>query len=168
MNHYDVLEVSHKASPEVIKAAYKSLMQRYHPDKNPESNDAAARAALITHAYDVLSDAIQRAAYDISISPAPETRVDTRARGRSRTRTPTERSTDSHTKGSRAYPYFWMLVFMTIFFSGWVSLTLLKNTTPGQFPSLGRTPQFPQRRKQRDQTRTELASTGTTRNKAQK
>ena len=137
MNHYDVLEVSHKASPEVIKAAYKSLMQRYHPDKNPENNDAAARAALITHAYDVLSDAIQRVAYDINISPAPETRVDTRARGRSRTRTPTDRSTDSHTKGSRAYPYVWMLVFVTIFFSGWVSLTLLKKHISGTVPVNG-------------------------------
>ena len=134
MNHYDVLEVSHKASPEVIKAAYKSLMQRYHPDKNPENNDAAARAALITHAYDVLSDAIQRAAYDTSISPAPETRVDTRARGRSGTRTPTDRSTDLQTKESRAYPYFWMLVFMTIFFSGWASLTLLKKHPSGTVP----------------------------------
>lgn len=137
MNHYDVLEVSHKASPEVVKAAYKSLMQRYHPDKNPENNDAAARAARITHAYDVLSDAIQRAAYDISISPAPETRVAARARGRTKTRPPTDRSTDSRTKGSRAYLYFWMLVFMTIFFSGWVSLTLLKKHHSGTVPVTG-------------------------------
>ena len=37
-SHYDILEVSHTASPEVIRAAYRSLMQRYHPDKNPGRN----------------------------------------------------------------------------------------------------------------------------------
>lgn len=33
-NYYDVLEVSQSASKEVIKAAYKTLAKRYHPDTN--------------------------------------------------------------------------------------------------------------------------------------
>ena len=37
--HYDNLQVARNASPEVIRAAYKSLTQRYHPDRNP--NDRA-------------------------------------------------------------------------------------------------------------------------------
>jgi curved DNA-binding protein CbpA len=130
MNHYDVLEVSQKASPEVIKAAYKSLMQRYHPDKNPDNKDAAARSGLITLAYDVLSDATRRTVYDISISPVPETYVATRARRGSITRTPKNRPDESNLGGKRPLFYLWMLVVITIIFSGWISLYLLKKRPP--------------------------------------
>lgn len=64
MNYYETLEVSPSASPEVIRAAYKSLMQRYHPDRNPGDAMAATRATRVVQAYEVLSDAAQRAAYD--------------------------------------------------------------------------------------------------------
>lgn len=65
--HYDTLEVSPAASPETIRAAYRSLMQRFHPDRLPGDATAAARAAEIAHAYDVLSDAARRAAYDAAL-----------------------------------------------------------------------------------------------------
>lgn len=75
MNHYDTLEVSRVASPEVIRAAYRSLMQRHHPDRHPGDAAAAARAASITQAYEVLSDPGRRTAYDQSLpaaaAPAP-------------------------------------------------------------------------------------------------
>ncbi len=81
MTHYDTLEVSPKASAEVIRAAYKSLMQRHHPDKqiaNPAPNTAAAstsdHAAHIAHAYGVLSDPAARSAYDLelqALTPTP-------------------------------------------------------------------------------------------------
>lgn len=64
MNYYEILEVSPKASPAVIRAAYRSLMQRDHPDKNPGQADAAERAARVVAAYAVLSDDSRRAAYD--------------------------------------------------------------------------------------------------------
>lgn len=64
MNYYEILEVSPKASSLVIRAAYKSLMQRYHPDKNPGDSAVAARAALVVQAYEVLSDSNKRTAYD--------------------------------------------------------------------------------------------------------
>ena len=67
MDCYEILEVSQNASPEVIKAAYKSLMQRYHPDKNPDNPQIAARALQVTQAYEVLSDAERRAAYDVKL-----------------------------------------------------------------------------------------------------
>lgn len=50
MNYYDLLEVSAKASPEVIKAAYKNLMQRYRPDKNHDDSDSAQRTAQMVQA----------------------------------------------------------------------------------------------------------------------
>lgn len=67
MNCYEILEVSQNASPEVIKAAYKSLMQRYHPDKNPGNVEIAAHASNVVQAYEVLSDANLRAAHDIEL-----------------------------------------------------------------------------------------------------
>lgn len=73
---YDILEVSRTASPEVIRAAYKSLVQRFHPDKNPDNPDAEEMLKRINHAYDILSDPEERAAYDALLTleemPAPE------------------------------------------------------------------------------------------------
>ena len=66
-NHYDTLEVSPKASAEVIRAAYKSLMQRHHPDKQADAANNSDRATHIAQAYAVLSDPGQRAAYDQTI-----------------------------------------------------------------------------------------------------
>lgn len=63
--HYDNLHVSEKASPEVIKGAYKALTQKWHPDKNPEQREKAERYfKIITAAYEVLSDQKARAEYD--------------------------------------------------------------------------------------------------------
>ena len=67
MNHYEILEVSPNASQDVLKAAYKSLMQRYHPDKNPGDVDAAARSVLVVQAYEILSDSSKRAAYNFEL-----------------------------------------------------------------------------------------------------
>lgn len=81
MNHYEVLEVSQSASPEVIKAAYKSLMQRYHPDRNPGDAKAVERSVATAQAYEVLSDTARRAAYDLElklrarVAPAVEARA---------------------------------------------------------------------------------------------
>lgn len=74
MNYYDVLEVSPKASAEVIRAAYKSLMQRYHPDKSPGSGEFAERAALIAQAYEVLSNEDKRLNYDLELLRRPPRR----------------------------------------------------------------------------------------------
>lgn len=79
MNHYDVLEVSPEASPEVIRAAYKSLMQRYHPDRNPGDAATAERATRVVQAYEVLSDAGRRAAYDLSLRQMANLRPASRA-----------------------------------------------------------------------------------------
>lgn len=68
MSFYDVLEVSPRASAEVVRAAYKSLMQRHHPDKSTNPADSASRAALIAQAYAVLSDTDQRKAYDLRVA----------------------------------------------------------------------------------------------------
>lgn len=63
--HYDNLHVSEKASPEVIKGAYKALAQKWHPDKHPDQREKAERYfKIITRAFEVLSDPKVRAEYD--------------------------------------------------------------------------------------------------------
>ena len=71
MTHYDTLEVAPQASPETIRAAYRSLMQRFHPDKHPGDPSMQARTARLTQAFKVLSDPQRRAAYDESIAASP-------------------------------------------------------------------------------------------------
>jgi hypothetical protein len=64
---YAILEVSERASPEVIRAAWRSLIQRHHPDRNP-APAAAERARLVNDAYQLLSDPARRAAYDAELA----------------------------------------------------------------------------------------------------
>lgn len=67
--HYDNLYVGEKATPEVIKAAYKALAQKWHPDKNPDQRAKAERYfRIINRAFEVLSDPEKRAAYDLWLS----------------------------------------------------------------------------------------------------
>lgn len=63
-SHYDTLRVDRGASPEGLRAAYRRLAQKFHPDKHPGRKAAALVMAEINQAYEVLSDARQRAAYD--------------------------------------------------------------------------------------------------------
>lgn len=60
---YQVLGLSRDALPEVIRAAYRALAQKYHPDRNPGPAAGAAMQAL-NQAYAILSDPPRRAAFD--------------------------------------------------------------------------------------------------------
>lgn len=60
---YKTLQVDPAAEPEVIKAAYRRLADKYHPDKN-KSPDALDRMQRINEAYSVLGDNAKRAQYD--------------------------------------------------------------------------------------------------------
>jgi hypothetical protein len=62
-DYYQILQVDPSADPEIIEAAYKRLVRKYHPDVNA-SPDATARMQEINEAYAVLNDPAQRAAYD--------------------------------------------------------------------------------------------------------
>jgi len=68
-SYYEVLGVIACAEDIVIRAAYRALAQRYHPDKAEGSKaKAALRMRAIQEAYQVLSDPASRAAYDASLS----------------------------------------------------------------------------------------------------
>src|SRR5687768_12749395 len=62
--HYDNLKVARNAPPEVIRAAYKILSQKYHPDRNTGSAEATRIMAIINAAYDTLSDPYKRREHD--------------------------------------------------------------------------------------------------------
>jgi DnaJ-class molecular chaperone len=62
--HYDNLRVVRTAPPEIIRAAYKVLSQKYHPDRNPDNPEAARAMAIINRSYETLSDASKRKEHD--------------------------------------------------------------------------------------------------------
>lgn len=61
---YEVLGLSRTASDDEIKRAYKKLAMKYHPDRNQGDASAEERFKEIKEAYEILSDAQKRAAYD--------------------------------------------------------------------------------------------------------
>lgn len=63
-DYYEILEVDRKASEAEVKAAYRRLAMRYHPDRNPGDHQAEERFKEISEAYAVLSDEDRRAHFD--------------------------------------------------------------------------------------------------------
>ena len=63
-DYYEVLGVERSTSEADIKKAYRRIAMKYHPDRNPDDADADAKFKEATEAYEVLSDAEKRGAYD--------------------------------------------------------------------------------------------------------
>ena len=69
---YSVLQITRSATKKEIRAAYRALVDRYHPDRhqgNPLEELAAARMVEINRAYELLSDPARRAAFDAGGPP---------------------------------------------------------------------------------------------------
>lgn len=62
--HYDNLKVARNAPPEVIRAAYKTLSQKFHPDHHQGTEDSTRAFQLISAAYAILSNPEQRELHD--------------------------------------------------------------------------------------------------------
>lgn len=73
INYYEKLEVSPNASLEVIKAAYKILLHRYNLAHDTEDQTEVHYLNQLNLAYDVLSDADKREAYDLELNKARRT-----------------------------------------------------------------------------------------------
>jgi molecular chaperone DnaJ len=63
-DYYDLLGVPRKASAKDIRAAFRKLARKYHPDLNPGDKAAEEKFKQLQEAYDVLSDSKKRQMYD--------------------------------------------------------------------------------------------------------
>jgi len=80
--HYDNLKVTRNASTETIRTAYKKLLQKYHPDRNPGDAEAARIMRIINSSYAVLADPIKRNKHDIWIAAQEQTHPSATSRSR--------------------------------------------------------------------------------------
>lgn len=63
-DYYEVLGVPREAEDQQIKSAYRKLALTYHPDRNPNNQDAEDKFKEAAEAYSVLSDPQKRSSYD--------------------------------------------------------------------------------------------------------
>lgn len=64
VTYYDSLKVARNSPSEVIRAAYRALCQKYHPDKYPDRERAERIMKILNKANEVLSDPAKRQAHD--------------------------------------------------------------------------------------------------------
>jgi len=64
-NFYNILGISENSTKDEIKKAYRSLQMKYHPDKNPGSQEAHDMTQKINEAYETLGDEQKRQEYDM-------------------------------------------------------------------------------------------------------
>ena len=63
-DYYEILSVSRNASDAELKAAYRKLALKYHPDRNPNDQKAEEKFKEAAEAYEVLRDSQKRSLYD--------------------------------------------------------------------------------------------------------
>src|ERR1700679_237626 len=63
-DYYEILEVTREENADGIKKSYRRLAVKFHPDKNPGDKTAEEKFKELGEAYEILSDAQKRAAYD--------------------------------------------------------------------------------------------------------
>jgi molecular chaperone DnaJ len=63
-DYYDVLGVKRDANDDEIKKAYRKLAMKFHPDRNPDNKEGEEKFKEAKEAYEILSDAKKREAYN--------------------------------------------------------------------------------------------------------
>jgi len=72
--YYELLQVTPTADLEIITAAYRALIRRHHPDRNP-SPTADATTKRLNEAWEILSDPAKRDEYDRQFAAGTSFRV---------------------------------------------------------------------------------------------
>lgn len=67
VNFYELLQISHNASDEEIKKAYKAQLMVHHPDKNGNTPPSAEMSKLLAMAKDTLGDPAKRLEHDYAL-----------------------------------------------------------------------------------------------------
>jgi len=117
--HYDNLKVTRNAPPEVIRAAYKTLCQKFHPDRNPDNENAEKTFLLIRAAYETLSDPEKRKLHDAWIASV-ESAADPESVVLQPKPTPRKPAPSSHRSGASPKRkrlrqlVFWLLIALLI------------------------------------------------------
>ena len=63
-DYYETLGIAKTANQDEVKAAYRKLALKYHPDRNPDNKEAEEKFKEAAQAYEVLSDNAKRSKYD--------------------------------------------------------------------------------------------------------
>ncbi len=63
-DYYEILEISHTATSDEVKKAYRKKAMQFHPDKNPGNKEAEEKFKEAAEAYSVLIDPEKRPLYD--------------------------------------------------------------------------------------------------------
>ncbi len=63
-DYYEVLGIDRGASEEDVKSAYRKLALKFHPDRNPDNEEAIGKFKEAKEAFEILKNKEKRAAYD--------------------------------------------------------------------------------------------------------
>lgn len=99
-NHYDNLQVTRTASTEVIRASYRVLSQKYHPDKHGTNHSSEHRMKIINQAYAVLSDPEKRRLHDAWIAQAEAVHLEPEQEQKSKSEPTNKKPEEQHDRYS--------------------------------------------------------------------
>lgn len=71
LSYYEILEIKESATAEEIKASYRRLAIKYHPDRNPGNKEFEVKIKELNEAYGVLGNAAKKAEYDRQFKSNP-------------------------------------------------------------------------------------------------
>ena len=112
--HYDNLKVTRNAPPEVIRAAYKTLCQKFHPDRNPGNQSAEKTFLIIRTAYETLSDPEKRKLHDAWIASVESADANDRVNQRRHRTVQVTRPSDSKPGNPRRTKRIWQYGFWSV------------------------------------------------------
>jgi DnaJ-class molecular chaperone len=98
-DYYNLLGIPKNAPDKDVKAAYRRLARKYHPDVNPGDKSAEARFKEINEAFEVLSDPDKRKKFDQYGSDFENAEAFARARQQS------QQQSGSYSRGARSSPF---------------------------------------------------------------